>query len=340
MTCLNNNNNNSNLSNNNNNSNVSPRTNIIREKCCIGQTGCSWSGNLDDVVLEPVYVQKIYDAALFNLQGISFAHDLAFSPRLPAGSTVVGINFINITKFFDPTNSASPDNFRIKPETVLQGAQFVQCDGQDEKVVGPDGKCSQKIIYIDTSCCDALGRGTPVFGSQNITIQGLVRIDMEVRYTDENSSSSCPLTQVLTAFFPIKAPGNGGDLVLTNFFELCVPSVFEGAFFPRFAEICNALFTGRLMTNNLIRDVFVTENGTVRANIIISICVSCEKKILVPAQLCVLSTGFTQLSPETGAICPTFPSLFPRQIDENSIESEGGNNGNNSNSGNRRGCCS
>lgn len=340
MTCLNNNNNNSNLSNNNNNSNVSPRTNIIREKCCIAQTGCSWSGSLDDVVLEPVYVQKIYDAALFNLQGISFAHELAFSPRLPAGSTVVGINFINITKFFDPMNSNSPDNFRIIPDTVLQGAQFVQCDGQDEKVVGPDGKCSQKIIYIDTSCCDALGRGTPIFGSQNITIQGLVRIDMEVRYMDDNSSSACPLTQVLTAFFPIKAPGNGGDLVLTNFFELCVPSIFEGAFFPRFTEICNALFTGRLMTNNLVRDVFVTENGTVRANIIISICVSCEKKILVPAQLCVLSTGFTQLSPETGAICPTFPSLFPRQIDENSIEGEGGNNGNNSNSGNRRGCCS
>ncbi len=333
MTCLNNNNN---LSNNNNNGNVSPATGMIRERCCTGQTGCVWSGDLNDVVLEPVYVQKIYDAALFNLQGISFAHELAFSPRLPAGSTVVGINFINITKFFDPLNCNSCDNFTIIPETVLQGAQFVQCNGEDERVVGPDGKCSEKIIYIDTSCCDALGRGTPIFGSQNITLKGLVRVDMEVRYVDDNSSTGCPLTQVLTAFFPIKAPGNGGDLVLTNFFELCVPSVFEGAFFPRFAEICNASFTGRLMTNNLPRDVFVSENGTVRANIIISICVTCEKKVLVPAQLCVLSTGFTQLSPETGAICPTFPSLFPRQIDENSVAGDSGNNNNN----HKRGCCS
>ncbi len=335
MTCANNNNCNNNFNNSNNNGNVSPDTNIIREKCCIGQSGCEWSGNLDDVILEPVYVQKIYDAALFNLQGISFAHELAFAPRLPAGSTIVGINFINVTKFFDPTNSASPDNFRIKPETTLQGAQFVQCGGQDEKVVGPDGKFSEKIIYIDTSCCDAMGRGTPVFGSQNVTIQGLVRIDMEVRYLDEGSGGSCPATQVLTAFFPITAPGNGGDLVLTNFFELCIPSVYDGAFLPRFTEICNALFTGRLMTNNLTRDVFISDNGTVRANILISICVSCEKKVVMPAQLCVLSTGFTELSPDTGAICPTFPSLFPRQIDENSVA---GDSGNSNGGGGKRGC--
>ena len=333
MTCGNNNNcnsscNNDNNNNNTNNTNLSPTTNIIREKCCIGQSGCNWDGNMDDVVLEPVYVQKVYDAALFNLQGISFAHQLQFSPRLPEGAIIVGINFINVTKFFDPTNSASSDNFRIKPETTLQGAQFVQCGGEDEKVVGPDGKFSEKIIYIDTSCCDSLGRGTPIFGSQNIVIKGMVRVDMEVRFMDDNCCGGCPNTQLLTAFFPITAPGNGGELVLTNFFELCVPSVLEGAFLPRFTEICNASFLGRLMTNNLSRDVFVGENGCVSANILISICVTCEKKIVLPVQLCVLSTGFTQLSPEVGGICPTFPSLFPRQIDENSVAGDRGNNNN------------
>jgi len=45
-------------------------------------------------------------------------------------------------------------------------------------------------------------------------------------------------------------------------------------------------------------------------------CVSCEKKIVVPVQLCVLSTGFVQLSPQVSAICGTFPSLFPNQIKE------------------------
>ena len=290
MTCTNNNNNcNTNCNCNNDNNNVSPATHIIREKCCIGQSGCFWDGNLDSLVLEPIYVQKIYDAALFNLQGISFAHCIKFSPRLPSGAIIQGINFINVTKFFDPTDCKSPDNFRIKPETTLQGAQFVQCNGEDEKVVGPDGKYSEKIIFIDTSCCDSLGKGTPIFGSQNIVIKGLVRIDMEVRFTDDSCCGGCPNTQLLTAFFPITAPGNGGELVLTNFFELCVPSVFDGAFLPRFTEICNASFLGRLMTNNLSRDVCVNADGTVEANIIISICVTCEKKIVMPVQLCVLS---------------------------------------------------
>jgi hypothetical protein len=30
------------------------------------------------------------------------------------------------------------------------------------------------------------------------------------------------------------------------------------------------------------------------------------------------------LSPEQAAICPTFPRLFPRQIDENSVGGAGG----------------
>ena len=46
------------------------------------------------------------------------------------------------------------------------------------------------------------------------------------------------------------------------------------------------------------------------------VCVSCEKKIVVPVQICVLSTGFVQLSPQVSAICGTFPSLFPNQIKE------------------------
>lgn len=296
--------------------------NKIKDNCCIGQSGCYWDGELDSLAVEPIYVQKIYDSALFNLQGISYAQAQQFRPRLPAGSTIVKINYINITKYFDPCDCNNPDNFAITPVTTLQGAQFVKCGGYDELVIGPDGRASEKIIYADTSCCDSRGRGTPVFGSQNITISGKVKIDMEVEYIDPDTCG-CPITQLLTGYFTIIAPGSGSDLVLTNFFELCLPSIYEGAFFPRFTELCNASLTGRLMTNNIARDIVVIPDGTVTANILISICISCEKKIVVPVQLCVLSTGFTQLSPETGMICSTFPSLFPRQIDENSIRNEG-----------------
>lgn len=330
MSCSNNNNN---IENNG----VSPISNIIREKCCIGQTGCDWDGNFDDVTLEPIYVQKVYDAALFNLQGIAYAQAQTFSPKLPVGSSIVAINYINITKYFDPTDCKNPSNFRIVPHTTLQGAQFVQCNCEDEKVIGPDGTCSEKIIYVDTSCCDSINRGTPIFGSQNIKIKGLVRIDIEVRYIDPDVGS-CPITQLLTGYFNIVAPGSGGDLILTNFFELCVPSTSNSAFLPRFTELCNASLTGRLMTNNITRDLTVTCDGTVEANILISVCVTCEKKIVLPVQLCVLSTGFSQLSPDTGMICSNFPSLFPKQIDEATISNENnnGNGNNNCGCGNKR----
>ncbi|QIB69517.1 hypothetical protein Ami103574_09325 [Aminipila butyrica] len=49
---------------------------------------------------------------------------------------------------------------------------------------------------------------------------------------------------------------------------------------------------------------------------LIIIAFTCEKKIVVPVQLCVLSTGFAQISPQVNAVCSTFPSLFPNQIKE------------------------
>lgn len=278
-----------------NNPNNSPDRSMITDNCCVGQSGCFWDGNLDSVVLEPIYVQKVYDSALFNLQGISYSPKQTFEPELPEGSTVVKLNYINITKYFDPTNGTDPDNFCIIPKTTLQGAQFVKYVNEsgelvEDIVVGPDGRKSEKIVYVDTACCDARGRGTPIFGSQNITLCGQVRIDLGIEYIDPNRGN-CPIPQQVTGYFTLVTPGSiEPGITLTNFFELCVPSIYEGAFFPRFTELCNASLTGRLMTNNIGRDIIV-EDGVVKADILISICVTCEKKIVVPVQLCVLSNN-------------------------------------------------
>jgi len=58
----------------------------------------------------------------------------------------------------------------------------------------------------------------------------------------------------------------------------------------------------------------VSPDGNVSGNLIIAICVTCEKKIVVPVQLCVLSTGFVQVASQQNAVCTTFPALFPNQI--------------------------
>lgn len=288
----------------------------LSDRCCIGTSGCEWDGTLRDVVTEPVYVQKVYDATLVQLQALSTVNNIKFTPRLAVGSRILRILDIRCRRFFNPANIDDPRNLIVDPETILSGGEFVKkSNGDFVEVVGPDGLRSQKLIYADTTECDDEGKGTPVFGTQRIFLRGNVFIEIDVLVLDNNGRRS---RVTLSANVPIAPPN--APIILTNFFELCIPSVFDSAFFPRFAEFCNILCETRLATNSISRDITICpETGEVKIDLIIAICISCEKKIIVPVQLCVLSTGFTEISPETSPICSTFPTLFPKQIDENSI---------------------
>lgn len=93
-----------------------------------------------------------------------------------------------------------------------------------------------------------------------------------------------------------------------------MPSTIDTAFLPRFTEFCNAACESRLATNNHGRDLCIDADGCITANLIIAVCVTCEKKIVVPVQLCVLSPGYVQAPIQQNAICQTFPTLFPNQI--------------------------
>lgn len=286
----------------------------IEDKCCTANTGCRFDGTLRNVVAEPIYVQKVYDAALFNLQGLRSIIGQPFSPALGEGASIIRILDIRCRKFFNPSNINDPRNLRATPSTTISGGQIVtEQNGTPVRVIGPDGTASESVIFVDTSECDEKGKGTPIFGTQNITITGDVLVEIDVLFRD-NCDEQCKAT--LTANVPIGRAPN--PLLLTNFFELCVPSVFDSAFLPRFTEFCNISCEARLATNSIRRDISINpENGSVRINLIIALCVSCEKKIIVPVQLCVLSTGFPQLEAEVANICPEFPQLFPDQIDEN-----------------------
>jgi len=316
----------SNSNNNSNNDNVGG-IGGISDRCCTAQTGCDWDGTLRNVLIEPIYVQKIYDAKLFNLQGLKTAPGQIFEPKLGCGSNIIRINEIRCRKFFNPDNINDDCNLKLNPITTLSGGQFVKKeDGCDYKVIGPDGTFSERLIYADTSFCDEFEEGTPVFGTQNIEISGSVEVEIDLVVTPCNSDNESIIT--LSTIVEIAPKCN--PLVLTNFFEICVPSVFDTAFLPRFTEFCNLACETRLATNNISRDFEIDpRTGELSVNLIISLCISCEKKIVVPVQLCVLSTGFTQLSPEQGQLCTTFPRLFPRQIDQNSVAGTGGNNNNN-----------
>ncbi len=287
----------------------------ITERCCEATTGCQWDGSLRSVVTEPLFVQKVYDATLVNLQALSTVNNVRFFPNLPRGSRILRVLDIRCRRFFNPANINDPRNLVIDPDTILSGGEFLRDEkGQFVEVVGPDGLSSEKLIFADTSECDDVNKGTPVFGTQRIRIRGNVLIDIELLILDSRDRR---VRFTVSANVPIAPPN--APIVLTNFFELCIPSVFDSAFFPRFTEFCNILCETRLATNSISRDICVNpETGAITIDLIIALCVSCEKKIIVPVQLCVLSTGFPELSPDTSPICSTFPTLFPKQIDENS----------------------
>ncbi len=281
----------------------------ITDRCCEGNVICEWDGSLRNVRTEPVFVQKVYDAVLVNLQALSNANNIRFTPNLGPNARIVRIEDIRCRKFFNPDNIHDPRNLVVDPDTDLSGARFVK-DGKGKpvEVVGPDGLRSEKLLFVDTTECDEEGKGTPVFGTQIVRISGNVIVEI-----DAVVQSSKRRRVTLTANVPIS------PVELTNFFELCVPSVFDSAFLPRLAEFCNISCETRLATNNISRDIHIDpETGEVKINLIIALCIACEKKIVVPVQLCVLSTGFPELSPIISPICSTFPTLFPRQIDEES----------------------
>lgn len=295
--------------------NISPD---IQTNCCTANTICEFDGNMRKVVSEPIFVQKVYDAILFNLQGLKTVTGQSFKPCIPRGHRIKKVLDIRCRKFFNPEDIDDSRNLAITTDTTISGACFVEeKKGPCSKpitVIGPDGTPSEKIIFADTTECDDEGRGTSVFGTQNISITGNVIVEIDVLIVDR-----CDCESVLTLHANVPVASMESPLLLTNFFEICIPSTFKTAFLPRFAEFCNVDCEVRLATNNCTRDVVTDcESGNVRANLIIALCVTCEKKIIVPVQLCVLSTGFVKLSPQMSPICSTFPQLFPDQIDEES----------------------
>lgn len=284
----------------------------LYQNCCNANTLCEFSGNINDLVTEPIYVQKVYDAVLFNLQGMKTIQNQRFTPNIPRGHRVKRVLDIRCKRVFNPGNIDDPKNLRLKLDTTISGATFLKdSQGDPIQVVGPDGAFSEKILYADTTDCDEKCMGTPIFGTQNIEVTGNVQIYLDLLLCDR-----CNNEVVFTVCTEANIATLAQPLVLSNFFEICMPSTFDSAFFPRFTEFCNTACETRLATNNYGRDLTIGQNGEVCANLIVAICISCEKKIVVPVQLCVLSTGFTQLSPQINPVCTTFPSLFPKQIKE------------------------
>jgi hypothetical protein len=249
--------------------NISPD---LFQKCCNANQLCEFSGNLRDVTSEPIFVQKVYDAVLFNLQGLKTVTNQSFSPAIPRGHRLRRVIDIRCKRFFNPLNIEDPSNLTLDVNTTISGATFIQdCHGDPVRVVGPDGTFSERVIFADTEECDEKCKGTPIFGTQNISITGDVLVTLDLLLSDRNDHDVVFSVTANVAIADCRNP-----LVLTNFFELCMPSAINTAFLPRFSEFCNTACETRLATNNIGRDITISPDGTVRANLIIALCVTWE----------------------------------------------------------------
>jgi hypothetical protein len=255
-------------------------------------------------------VQQVFDAVRFHLQGMKTFNDQVFHPSLPAGHRIKRVVDIRCRRVFHPNNIENPSNLTLDLDTSISGATFLR-DGQGKelKVVGVDGTYSERIMYAETSDCDSKCQGTPVFGTQSVSIYGNVYIELDLLLGD-----SCNNEELFTVCAEVNLATEHQPMVLTNFFEICMPSTIDTAFLPRFTEFCNSACEARLATNNCGRDLNVDCNGQISGNLIVAICLTCEKKIVVPVQLCVLTTGYAQAPLQQNAICTGFPSLFPASI--------------------------
>lgn len=293
------------------NCNCTSQINGSGSSCCRANELCSFNGNLDDVIATPIYVQSVYDAVRFNLQGMRTVQNLRFHPAIPCGHTINRIIDIRIKKVFDPNNADDCDNLTLEMETGISGACFVNSSHGIIETIGPDGVPSERLLFADTSECDCSDCGTPVFGTQNAKIWGNIIIYLDLAICDNCGRESC-----ITLCAELNVAKSNCPLVLNNFFELCMPSTSNSAFLPRLTELANIGFSARLATNNVCRDLCIDNNGEVSANMIVTICVTAEKKITVPVQLCVLSTGFTEAPLQenlTGVM--SCPGLFPERND-------------------------
>lgn len=284
----------------------------LYSNCCNANNLCEFDGDMSALVTAPIYVQQVFDAVKFNLQGMKTFDEQKFTPRIPKGHRIKRVVDIRCRRFFNPENVEDARNLTLDVDTAISGASFLR-DGKGNllSVVGADGTYSERIMYAETAECDDKCMGTPIFGTQNVAIFGNVVIELDLLLCDSCGCESC-----FTVCTEVKIAEKDHPMVLTNFFEICMPSAIDTAFLPRFTEFCNSACEARLATNNCGRDLSVCSDGDVTGNLIVAICLTCEKKIVVPVQLCVLSTGYVDAPLQQNAVCTTFPSLFPSAIKE------------------------
>ena len=144
----------------------------------------------------------------------------------------------------------------------------------------------------------------PVFGTQNIATTGNVMIELDLLLCD--SCNNDGVHRMYQCEHCRQQPAAG----TTNFFEICMPSAIDTAFMPRFTELCNSSCEARLAPITAEEILNISPDGTVSGNLIVAICVVCEKKIIIPVSSVSCQQDMPRHLYSRMPSATTFPTLF------------------------------
>ncbi len=277
------------------------------DSCCTANSGCVTPPvySPEDIIAECIFTDKVYDAILIREEADQCKTVFFDIPdNVPEGTEIINAT---ITCSVKPNGGSSG----VVIEPKINSINGHGCPSAPT----PIGSGADRIPldFIDTSECDAEGRGTPIVVDQEIDVYGEVLITI---------SGTASLPNGNTRDFTVKKVVRIDDFMIKRFARLCIPSTFA-AQKPYLTEFC-AVLCDAILPLGLDSLEIVNRDGNLalKANLVLLFCIVCEKKIIVPVQLCVLSTGFCQPEEQEGGLCVEFPRLFPEQVNVRIIGEE------------------
>lgn len=74
-------------------------TGDLYQNCCNSNNLCEFDGDMNSVCTAPIYVQQVFDAVRFNLQGMKTFNDQEFRPCIPQGHRIKRVVDIRCRRF-------------------------------------------------------------------------------------------------------------------------------------------------------------------------------------------------------------------------------------------------
>ncbi len=269
----------------------------VEKTCCSANSSCTTPYEYDPekIISECIFVEKVYDSVIINKEVDAVPGNIKSKPiNVSLESEIEKLNITCSTKEITVTPLV----------TKINGTDVTPFPTP----TGPGGIDQIPLDFIDTSKCDLENKGTPIYIAQTVEISGKINLGISGVVKSCSEPKFCK--------FKTTASKNIDDISINAFAKLCIPSTAY-AMKPSLAEFCS--ISCELVLPNGLDDVsLIDDAGDIKVkieNAFLVLCITCEKKVKVPVQLCVLSTGFCEPPKQLG-LCSDFPQLFPDQINK------------------------